>query len=63
MVTGLDRLYYMESSGVVPIGLDDLEVVAASGGGDLDKYAATLSVAYAMSKKAPYSNDVPPHAF
>jgi len=36
---------------VIPIGLDELDVAALSGGGDLDKHAATLSANFSTSIK------------
>ena len=32
-----------DASGVIPVGLDQLDIAAGAGGGDLDKNAATLS--------------------
>ena len=34
---------FLHPSAVVPVGLDELDVAATSGGGDLDMHAATLS--------------------
>jgi hypothetical protein len=35
-----------DATGLVPVGLDELDVAARTGGGDLDKHAATLSHHY-----------------
>jgi hypothetical protein len=51
----------LDPAGIVPIGLNELDVAACSRGGDLHKYAATLSTADPPSMKRHICHDVPPH--
>src|SRR5690606_31819804 len=53
----------LHPSGLVAIGLDELDVAAASGGGELDVHAATLMTYKAASSLRMNVTNVPPQSF
>ena len=53
----------LHSSRLVAIGLDELDVAAASGGGELDMHAATLATYKVPSTLAVAVTNVPPQHF
>ena len=54
----------LHSSGLVAIGLDELDVAAASGGGELDMHDAATLTAYQAPSSLSFSvTNVPPQRF